>query len=125
MASILNSFLTASLLPIVLSGVVSNGQKSSESQNAEAFAERTFFYVGGQYVNTTIVSCLSEPIFPGSAADRISQLGSTQEDQYMVGQIYVERLTPPNVLHEHPLVFIHGSGQTATVRARQFWPLPA
>lgn len=34
----------------------------------------------------------------------------------MVGQMYVERLTPPTILHEHPLVFIHGSGQTATVR---------
>lgn len=34
----------------------------------------------------------------------------------MLGQIYVERLTPPNVLHEHPLVFIHGAGQTASVR---------
>ncbi|KKY39811.1 hypothetical protein UCDDA912_g00126 [Diaporthe ampelina] len=51
-------------------------------------------YIGGQYVNST---------FAG-----------TQEDQYMVGQMYVERLTPPTVLHEHPLVFIHGSGQTAT-----------
>lgn len=46
----------------------------------------------------------------------MSQPGGTQEGQYMLGQIYVERLTPPNVLHEHPLVFIHGAGQTATVR---------
>lgn len=34
----------------------------------------------------------------------------------MVGQMYVERLTPSTVLHEYPLVFIHGAGQTATVR---------
>lgn len=33
----------------------------------------------------------------------------------MVGQMYVERLTPPTILHEYPLVFIHGSAQTATV----------
>lgn len=33
----------------------------------------------------------------------------------MVGQMYVERLTPQTILHEHPLVFIHGSAQTATV----------
>ncbi|KAG8158150.1 hypothetical protein KVR01_011911 [Diaporthe batatas] len=95
MVSILNFLLTASLLPTAFSGAVSYGQNSSDSQNTEAFAERTFFYVGGQYVNTTLP-------------------GGTQDNQYMVGQIYVERLTPPNVLHEHPLVFIHGAGQTAT-----------
>lgn len=95
MGSILNFFLTANLMPSVLSGVVSYGQNPLQSQNTEAFAERTFLYVGGQYINTTIP-------------------GGTREGQYMAGQIYVERLTPPNVLHEHPLVFIHGSGQTAT-----------
>lgn len=29
--------------------------------------------------------------------------------------MYVERLTPPVVLHRHPLLFIHGLAQTATV----------
>lgn len=56
MASILNLFLTASLLPTVWSGIVPYGQNFSGSQSTEAFAERTFFSVGGQYVNTTLVS---------------------------------------------------------------------
>lgn len=115
MASILDFFFAVNLLPSVLSGVMPYSQNSLDSENSEAFAERTFFYVGGQYVNITFVSPLPSRRSPVSAADTISQPGA-QEDQYMVGQIYVERLTPPTVLHEHPLVFIHGSGQTATVR---------
>lgn len=44
----------------------------------------------------------------------------------MVGQMYVERLTPPIVRHKHPLVFIHGLAQTAvnwlnTPDDRQGW----
>jgi pimeloyl-ACP methyl ester carboxylesterase len=34
--------------------------------------------------------------------------------QYMVNQIYVEKLIPANPTEEHPLVFMHGTGQTAT-----------
>lgn len=34
--------------------------------------------------------------------------------QIKIGQIYVERLTPPTVSKEHPLVFIAGAGQTGT-----------
>jgi hypothetical protein len=56
MASILNFFLAVNVLPNVLSGVIPYGQNSVVSGNTEAFAERTFFYVGGQYVNTTFVS---------------------------------------------------------------------
>ncbi|KAF2811396.1 alpha/beta-hydrolase [Mytilinidion resinicola] len=47
---------------------------------------RDFFYVGGHYENFT----------------------------YMIGQIYVERLTPPKVTEPYPIVFIAGSGQTGT-----------
>ena len=32
----------------------------------------------------------------------------------MVNQIYVEKLIPPKPTQEHPLVFMHGTGQTAT-----------
>lgn len=32
----------------------------------------------------------------------------------MTGQMYVERLTPPIVTQIHPVVFIHGGGQTGT-----------
>lgn len=34
----------------------------------------------------------------------------------MTGQMYVERLTPSEVKHKHPLIFIHGLAQTAAVR---------
>lgn len=33
----------------------------------------------------------------------------------MVGQIYVEKLEPQQSLHDHPIVFIAGNGQTGTV----------
>lgn len=45
--------------------------------------------------------------------------GGTPTDQYMTGQMYVERLTPPVVKHKHPLIFIHGLAQTAAVRPPQ------
>jgi pimeloyl-ACP methyl ester carboxylesterase len=32
----------------------------------------------------------------------------------MVNQIYVEKLTPPVVTQKHPVVFVHGAGQTGT-----------
>ncbi|PSN59400.1 alpha/beta-hydrolase [Corynespora cassiicola Philippines] len=65
---------------------------------ATAFAGRSpprreYFYVGGEYKNMT--------------------LGNTT-DLYMVGQIYVEKLTPANASRAHPIVFVHGSAQTAT-----------
>jgi pimeloyl-ACP methyl ester carboxylesterase len=43
----------------------------------------------------------------------IYQTGNTTA-QYKIGQIYVERLTPPAVLQQYPLVFIAGAGQTGT-----------
>jgi len=33
----------------------------------------------------------------------------------MAGQIYVEKLEPQQSLHDHPVVFIAGNGQTGTV----------
>ncbi|GAB7347375.1 hypothetical protein MBLNU459_g4307t2 [Dothideomycetes sp. NU459] len=32
----------------------------------------------------------------------------------MAGQIYVEKLSPPNITKKYPLIFIHGAGQTGT-----------
>ncbi|CAN9241589.1 unnamed protein product [Alternaria alternata] len=55
--------------------------------------QREFFYVGGEYKDVVI--------------------GNTTA-QYMVNQIYVEKLIPPKPTQEHPLVFMHGTGQTAT-----------
>ncbi|OAK95298.1 alpha/beta-hydrolase [Phaeosphaeriaceae sp. SRC1lsM3a] len=54
---------------------------------------RDYFYVGGEYINVTDGNITS---------------------QVKVGQIYVERLTPPTVSKQHPLVFIAGAGQTGT-----------
>ena len=61
----------------------------------EAFASRTYFYTGGQYVNHTLPT------------SNISQ-------QYMEGQIYVEHLVPGQVTKSHPIVFIHGNAQSGT-----------
>ncbi|RMZ70742.1 alpha beta-hydrolase [Pyrenophora seminiperda CCB06] len=54
---------------------------------------RDFFYVGGEYANLT---------FGNSSA------------QFMINQIYVEKHTPAKQKQKHPIVFIHGSGQTGT-----------
>jgi pimeloyl-ACP methyl ester carboxylesterase len=54
-----------------------------------AVAKRGYFYVGGKYVGE-----------PGK--------------EIMQGQIYVEVLAPKDVRRPHPLVLIHGAGQTAT-----------
>lgn len=56
-------------------------------------AAREYFYVGGEYVNVTS--------------------GNTT-NQYMVGQIYVEKLTPPIITRPHGIIFIAGAGQTGT-----------
>lgn len=58
MVSFVDLFLTANILPSVISGVSSYGQNCVASENTETSAERTFFYVGGQYVNSTFVSTL-------------------------------------------------------------------
>ena len=54
-----------------------------------AIAQRGYFYVGGKYVGE-----------PGK--------------EIMQGQVYVEVLAPKDVRRPHPLVLIHGAGQTAT-----------
>lgn len=56
MASRIPSFLTFGLLPSFFSAVMPYGQSPMAGQNTEAFVERTFFYVGGEYVNYTFVS---------------------------------------------------------------------
>ncbi|KXS94389.1 hypothetical protein AC578_7800 [Pseudocercospora eumusae] len=61
----------------------------------ETYASRTYFHVGGHYVNATL---------PG--------LNTT--GQYMVGQIYVEKLLPRAITRQYPITFISGNGQTST-----------
>ena len=59
--------------------------------------DRTYFYVGGDYE----INSRGEHIF--------------------TNQTYVEKLTPAGgALKEHPIVFVHGDGQTGTVCAVLF-----
>ncbi|KAL6716073.1 hypothetical protein ACLMJK_007035 [Lecanora helva] len=55
---------------------------------------RTYFYVGGQYMN------VSQPLFG--------------EGEISTGQIYVEKLVPKTTTEKYPLIFIPGAGQTST-----------
>ena len=65
-----------------------------DSGSAESSYNRSYFYVGGDYVD--------------------DERGDGQH--VMAGQMYVEKLLPPHgVRHPWPLVFIHGGGQTGTV----------
>jgi hypothetical protein len=58
----------------------------------ETSAIRSYFYAGGEYINTTLGTLFAN-------------------------QLYVERLSPPaGSTHPYPLVFIHGQAQTGTVR---------
>jgi len=58
--------------------------------NDETLAIREYFYAGGSYVNTSA-------------------------GYIFTGQIYVEKLSPVQITQSHPIVFIHGQGQTGTV----------
>lgn len=61
--------------------------------SASASHERSYFYVGGNYT----LNSDGEHIF--------------------TDQMYVEKLVPAGgVSREHPIVFVHGNGQTGTVR---------
>jgi hypothetical protein len=54
---------------------------------------RSFFYIGGEYVNTSTGHILQD-------------------------QMYVERLSPSGgSIKPHPIIFIHGGAQTGTVRS--------
>jgi len=63
------------------------------STNISAWYARDYFYVGGSYIQVAS--------------------GNTTS-QYMVGQIYVEKLTPALVTKPCPIIFIAGAGQTGT-----------
>lgn len=62
----------------------------------EGAHRRSYFYVGGEAVDD----------------------GTGSGHRVMMGQMYVERLTPTgDVVHPWPIIFIHGGGQTGTVSA--------
>ena len=63
-----------------------------DRMKGEAFASRTYFYVGGSYEE------------------------GEDGESYMSGQMYVEHLMPSHgVTQPYPLVLIHGAAQTGTV----------
>ena len=66
----------------------------------EVFAERSYFYVGGHYVNASVAG---------------GNVTSSGMGTFMTGQIYVERLVPHIVKKKHPLVFIHGKIPLGTI----------
>ncbi|CAK4032506.1 Hypothetical predicted protein [Lecanosticta acicola] len=71
---------------------------AAESEGQGVETDRTYFYVGGHYVNATLPS-------------------SNTTSQYMTGQIYVEHLVPELHLSQAtraPIVFITGNGQSGT-----------
>jgi hypothetical protein len=73
-----------------------NDFSSYGNESSEAFARRTYFMVGGEYV--------FDPILNGTVK---------------VGQMYVEKMTPQLPAgvkaKEMPIAFIHGSSQTGSV----------
>ncbi|KAH7379820.1 Alpha/Beta hydrolase protein [Cadophora sp. MPI-SDFR-AT-0126] len=70
--------------PFFCGAIASAGQSSNETP-----ASREYFYIGGQYVNTTT-------------------------GHLFIDQTYVEKLTPAKPCQPYPLVFIHGQAQTGT-----------
>lgn len=64
-------------------------------ESSESACHRDYFYVGGNFVNNE----------------------KHHGQRVMQGQMYVEQLTPiGGARYPLPLIFIHGGGQTATVR---------
>ncbi|PQE08993.1 fusarubin cluster-esterase protein [Rutstroemia sp. NJR-2017a WRK4] len=58
--------------------------------HSEAYAARSYFYVGGQYITVS------------------------PNNTIYTDQMYVEHIVPSRILQPYPLVFIHGQGQTGT-----------
>lgn len=72
MTYLVPSILTLGLLPSFFSAVMPYGETPVAGQNTEAFAERTYFYVGGQYINTTFVSLALSEMSDGTAKQFIA-----------------------------------------------------
>ncbi|KAL9072472.1 MAG: hypothetical protein Q9157_005096, partial [Trypethelium eluteriae] len=79
-------------------GQVGTPASSLNQSSPEAFAKRSYFYIGGRYINAT------QP-----QAGKYYTSGT-----YMVDQLYVERLEPQNIQQKYPLLFWHGAAQTGT-----------
>ncbi|KAH6672398.1 Alpha/Beta hydrolase protein [Halenospora varia] len=83
------NYVAAGLLALLGLGNSAPTQNFPSSTVGEAFAARSYFYVGGNYVEQ------------GSG-------------HVFSNQMYVERLVPLKPTQTWPLVFIHGQGQTGT-----------
>lgn len=59
-------------------------------------SDRTYLYVGGKYIT------------------------NNDGEHIFTDQMYVEKLTPARVSKPHPIVFVHGRGQTGTVCCTTF-----
>lgn len=69
-------------------------RSASVPATAESLHNRSYFYVGGEYVGA----------------------GRGDGQRIFAGQMYVEQLTPADgVKHPWPIVFIQGAGQTGSV----------
>lgn len=66
-------------------------QYRHDSHAIEAFASRDYFYIGGEYITTSVNNTL------------------------FVNQMYVEHIIPSQIEQKYPIVFIHGQGMTGTV----------
>jgi pimeloyl-ACP methyl ester carboxylesterase len=77
--------------------------------NPTVAAGREYFYVGGEYTDVVVGHPEQYKLYP----ELTWKTGNTTA-QVKLGQIYVEKLVPPNITREHPLVFIAGYGQTGT-----------
>ncbi|KAL1798108.1 hypothetical protein ACET3X_002145 [Alternaria dauci] len=80
------------VLALLFARLLCGGTSAGPSRDP-ASPQREFFYVGGEYKDVVVENTTA---------------------QYMLNQIYVEKLTPPNPTQEYPLVFMHGTGQTGT-----------
>lgn len=58
MAVFITCYLVISFFSSALASVIPRVQALPANNNTEALAERLFFYVGGKYVNATLVSRL-------------------------------------------------------------------
>lgn len=63
---------------------------TAQASAEEALHQRRYFFVGGQYVNTSLGTVLQN-------------------------QMYVEQLTPVEISQPYPLILFHGGGQDGTV----------
>ena len=81
------NYLTCFILLLAVTAVAQEPPESIPTMSSENIARHGAFYVGGEYVGE-----------PGK--------------ETMGGAMYVEVMVPKEIRHPHPIVFLHGAGQT-------------